>query len=545
MSQRVTIVRSGLQLPSPERDELVVSFDEFRQWLRRGRVLAHVARHREGRILVSRLESAGRPLPLGIALRMMSRGPLSLEDTSGQRRALTTGLLAQWAAQIALEPLRVRRLLRHVESAVDRIESELRLRRTRPVMLNLSESPIYLRSDLSFGARAGGSVSHTAGVINELDALPGPVIVVTTDEIPTLKPRIEVHHIMRPEAFWQFKELPSFVLNGSCEAAVDAALGQRVPSFIYQRYTPNNFTGLVVARRRSVPFVLEYNGSEVWVARHWGRPLKHERLTERIERLNAAAADLIVVVSRPLADELAERGIDRKKILVNPNGVNPDMYSPDVDGSAVRERYGLHDRTVIGFIGTFGPWHGAEALARAFALLLGKNRNLRDRVRLLMIGDGATMASVRRIVSDDGVSDSVVFTGLVPQDEGPQHLAASDLFASPHVPNSDGTRFFGSPTKVFEYMAMGRAIVASDLEQIGEVLEHGRTAWLVKPGDAGDLAAGLERLILDAGLRERLGVEARRRVLERYTWRAHVRRTIDRLQEIVPVAHAAASSTRR
>src|SRR5206468_9930424 len=60
--------------------------------------------------------------------------------------------------------------------------------------------------------------------------------------------------------------------------------------------------------------------------------------------------------------------------------------------------------------------------------------------------------------------------GLVPQGEAPSYLAAADVLLSPHVANPDGTRFFGSPTKLFEYMAMGRAIVASELEQIGEVL---------------------------------------------------------------------------
>src|SRR5207237_125725 len=82
---------------------------------------------------------------------------------------------------------------------------------------------------------------------------------------------------------------------------------------------------------------------------------------------------------------------------------------------------------------------------------------------------------------------------LVPQDDGPEHLAAADLLVSPHVTNPDGTPFFGSPTKLFEYMAMGRPIVASDLEQIGQTLEHGRTAWLVPPGDVEALADAMAR----------------------------------------------------
>jgi glycosyltransferase involved in cell wall biosynthesis len=542
VSRRVTIVRSGLPLPAAEGDELVVSFDEFRGWVRRGTVVAHVGRHGEGRLLVPRLESAGRPLPLGLALRAMSRGPVSLEDLRGRRRALTGGLLARWTAQVATEPFRIAGLLRHVERSVQALEDERS--GLKSASLDLAASPLYLRTDLSFGVRAGGSVGHIAGVINELDAFTGPAIVLTTDEIGTLKPGIEVHYVAPSEAFWNFKELPTFLLNDACDAAADTALGRREPAFVYQRYSLNNYSGLSVSRRHQVPFVLEYNGSEVWMARHWSRPLKHEGLSERIERLNLSSASLIVVVSRAMCDEVAGRGIDPATVLVNPNGVDPTRYRPDLDGDPVRKRYGLGQSIVVGFIVTFGPWHGAEILARAFVKLVESDRG--SSLRLLMIGDGAKLAEVRRILAGGGVMESVVFTGLVPQEDGPEYLAACDVLSSPHVGNPDGTPFFGSPTKLFEYMAMGKGIVASDLGQIGEVLEHNRTGWLVKPGNVDELAAGLKRLIDDRSLREALGAEARREVIARYTWREHTRRTIERLQEAVaaasknarPAAHA-------
>jgi glycosyltransferase involved in cell wall biosynthesis len=268
----------------------------------------------------------------------------------------------------------------------------------------------------------------------------------------------------------------------------------------------------------------------VWVARHWGRPLRYETLSARIERLNLRASHLVSVVSRPLADEVQAQGVDARRVLVNPNGVDPDRYRPDLDGTAVRERYGLTGRTVVGFIGTFGPWHGAEVLAEAFVRLLQSRPDYRNQVRLLWIGDGVTLPRVRRIVEDGGVADACAFTGLVPQAGGPAHLAACDVFASPHVPNADGSPFFGSPTKLFEYMAMGRGIVASALDQIADVLSDGRTALLVPAGDAGALAVALERLVDERALRAGMGAAAREVALERYTWREHVRRTIEALE---------------
>jgi glycosyltransferase involved in cell wall biosynthesis len=527
----VTIVRPGLPLPAAAPGELVVPFDEFREWTKQGLVLAHFWRHREGRLIVHRLESSGRPLPLGLALRAMSRGRVWVEDERGRQRTLTAGLLARWIGQAGAEPFRVPALLRSVARSVDTLEREREP--SRALSLDLSRSPLYMRTDLSFGVRAGGSVGHIAGVVNELDAFAGPVIMLTTDDVPTLKAGIEVHQVAPSEAFWNFRELPAFVLNDACDAAADLALGRRRPAFVYQRYSLNSFSGIRVARRFEVPLVLEYNGSEVWMGRHWGRPLKYERLSQRIEQLNLSSADLIVVVSGAMRDEVVARGIEASAVFVNPNGVDPTRYRPDVDGRAVRERYGLEPFVVVGFIGTFGPWHGAEMLARAFVRLLHDDPSRAGRIRLLMIGDGAGMPEVRRILTEGRAAASAVLTGLVPQEEGPEHLAACDLLASPHVANADGTPFFGSPTKLFEYMAMGKGIVASNLGQIGEVLDHGRTAWLVPPGDVDALAAGIERLMDDPALRSALGAAARQEAVARYTWREHTRRTIARLQEIV------------
>ena len=528
---RLTVVRPGLPLPAPQPGETVVAFDECAGWIRSGRALLKLARYGESRMLVHRLESAGRPLPLSLALRWMTRGPVSIEDARGRTRAIDGDVLADWIVQAAGEPLQKRGLLRDVEQAVDALERETGVRRT--AALDLSKPPLYLRSDLSFGVRAGGSVGHIAGVVNEFEHFAGPPILVTTDEIATVNPRVERHLVTPSGAFWNFRELPAFVLNDTLEAEALRALAGRTPAFVYQRYSLNNYTGLRLARTLGVPLVVEYNGSEIWMSRHWGRPLRYELLSERIERLNLRKADLVVVVSRAMKDETVARGVDAARVLVNPNGVDPDRYSPGVDSAGVRSKYGLKDATVLGFIGTFGPWHGAETLARAYLRVRASHPELASSLRLLMIGDGATWPEVRRILAEGGALDATVFAGLVPQEEGAKYLAACDVLVSPHVPNPDGTPFFGSPTKLFEYMAMGRGIIASRLDQIGEVLEHEKTALLVPPGDVDALAAGIVRLAEDRVLRECLGAEARRVALERHTWRAHTRRTIEQLERSV------------
>jgi glycosyltransferase involved in cell wall biosynthesis len=139
-----------------------------------------------------------------------------------------------------------------------------------------------------------------------------------------------------------------------------------------------------------------------------------------------------------------------------------------------------------------------------------------DDARWIVVGDGALMGEVRSMLDRLGVADRVALTGVVPHDRAVELLAACDVCVSPHVPNADGSRFFGSPTKLFEYMGLGRAIVASNLEQIGEVIEHERTGLLVPPARPDLLAAALLRLLTDPKLGARLGAAGRRRVEEGY-----------------------------
>ena len=505
--------------------------EEVRRWVLDGRILRHVQRYRTGRLLTERLSTSGRPM-LAWALRLMTRDRCYISDAEGLERDITVALLLRWSWRFSREMMGRGALLRRVEREIAAEEAPA----SAPARAawDRSASPVYLRTDLSFGVRAGGSVGHTAGVLNELAHELGPPILLTTAPVPTLGPQIEVHHVRATEAFWNFRELPAFVMNDVFHEEALRAVNARRVSLVYQRYSLNNYAGLRLARRLGVPFVLEYNGSELWMSRHWGRPLKYESLAQRIELLNLTQADLVVVVSRAMRDEIAGRGVAEDRTLVNPNAVDPGRYRPDIDGTGIRMRYGLEEKTVIGFISSFEPWHGAEVLAGAFVRLM-RDGDHRRCVRLLMIGNGPRREAAERIVQSAGLSDAAVFTGLVEQADGPSHMAACDILASPHVPNADGTPFFGSPTKLFEYMAMGRGIVASDLDQIGEILRHGETAWMVPPADAGALAVGLSQLVENVDLRRSLGEAARREAVAHHTWRIHVRKTIEAIDAVEAV----------
>lgn len=312
--------------------------------------------------------------------------------------------------------------------------------------------------------------------------------------------------------------------------------------FIYQRYSGESFCGAFVAKKKNKPFVLEFNSSEVWKLQNWSKvsnPIKNFvkqylqlPVVKRIEKYNLETADLIVVVSETLKENLIKEGVPETKILVNPNGVEVDKFNAEHVFNQ-RKKLNLDPYFVFGFIGTFGKWHGVLELANSINRFFENHPELKVKIRFLIIGDGKLFPEFETIITKGGYSEQVICTGQVEQSQGPSLLLSCDSFLSPHIKNPDGTKFFGSPTKLFEYMACGKPIIASDLDQIGDILEHNKTAWLVEPGNIEELAEAMFSLYKDSDLQTKMGNNARAEVEKNYSWDAHVSRILSKVKEII------------
>ena len=442
------------------------------------------------------------------------------------------GLLAVW--QTSQESVRLAELAPQGDSA------------------RLPERPriAYLKTNLWFGVQAGGSVGHIAGVVNGFSRIGCRVETFAVEDLPMLDSAVTTQKITTSGATGLPLESANYQFLQGFIREVGERLSQTSPQLIYQRNCLANYAGVVLSRKFGVPLVIEYNGSEVWVAEKWGTPLKFSRLAQRIERINLEHAHLIVVVSEVLKDELVAKGIPEENVLYYPNCVDPEIYDPrrypQGARQALRQRLGIaEDAVVCTFVGTFGPWHGVELLAGAVRRMVESEREWieRHKVHFMLVGDGQLMPQVRTIL--EPAMGQVTLTGLVPQHETPGYLAASDLLLSPHVPNVDGSRFFGSPTKLFEYMAMEKGIVASDLDQIGDILrdslrsdslpqtppgaDEERVAVLFPPGDMARFIAGIKFQVENPAWREALGRNARKEALAKYTWDIHVSKILDAL----------------
>ncbi|MCA9095486.1 MAG: glycosyltransferase [Planctomycetaceae bacterium] len=417
-----------------------------------------------------------------------------------------------------------------------------------------SKSVFYLKSNLWLGVKAGGSVGHVAGVANSLLDR-GYYVDYAGTEVPLMvKPQAGFCQLELPETFGIPYELNLFRFQEMMVRQLRKQLQTHRYGFIYQRMSVSNYVGVQLSREFNLPLILEYNGSEVWAQSNWGVAFKHQAALAA-EEVSLKHAHLVVTVSEVLRDELVSRGVAPERVVNYPNCIDPEVFHPDrftvEQQQGLKRKLGLDpDSRLAVFVGTFGPWHGVEVLAQAVRELALNSADWlkKHKLHFVIVGDGLRMPMVREILSDERCKPFCTLTGLVPQAEAPLYMGAAELLLSPHVPNADGTRFFGSPTKLFEYMAMGKPIIASDLEQIGQVLSHSlrvedlplekpsqnesRISLLTPPGDVSRLVDGVRFLVDHPEWGTVLGKNVREETLRKYTWDRHVDAILDRLNSL-------------
>jgi glycosyltransferase involved in cell wall biosynthesis len=384
-------------------------------------------------------------------------------------------------------------------------------RRGLPGSVVADDPVVYLRTDLELAIKpltAGGSLSHTRGIARALLRRGQAVELWTTGEMADLPDGLRQRRLpvlLRANIPIEVAELLSSLL----QAWVLARAASR-PAFVYQRYSLNNLAGLVLAGRWKAPLLMEVNASEVTWRREWST-LRFPRLATACERLVLRHSDTILTVSENARRDLLEMGADPRLVKIVPNGVDVEQFR----GAKPRCLPFPSRSFVVGFTGLFYPWHGTRYLAEAFALL---RRRYPD-ARLLMVGDGEEAPLVRSILAREGLERDTLLTGVVPQHQVPGYLAAADVLVAPYGRNDD---FIGSPVKIWEYMASGRAIVATRVAQIGQVLRDRDTALVVSPSDPPALAAAFAELHDDEQLRARLGARAQVEAAQQHSWDARL-----------------------
>jgi glycosyltransferase involved in cell wall biosynthesis len=374
----------------------------------------------------------------------------------------------------------------------------------------------YVCADLGvpvFG-RKGCSI-HVQEVVGAFDRLGGRVELFTPraegDPPPSLE-AVPVHRLpAAPGGDAAARERAALAAN---DALRDALRRAGPFDLVYERYALWSFAGMEYARATGVPALLEVNA-----------PLIEEQAEHRtlVDRRGAAAvaarvfgaSTALVAVSAEIGSYLEGYPEAAGRVHVVPNGVNLERFLPGLRATRPRQP----GTFLVGFVGSLKPWHGLPTLVQAFALLHGRHPD----ARLLVVGEGPEGPRLLEELSRRGLCGAAELTGAVPPTEVPGLLGRMDAAVAPY-PNLK--RFYFSPLKVYEYMAAGLPVVASRVGQLAELIQDRVNGLLCPPEDALALAAALEELEKDPGLRRRLGEAARATVIREHSWEAVARRLL-------------------
>jgi glycosyltransferase involved in cell wall biosynthesis len=313
-------------------------------------------------------------------------------------------------------------------------------------------------------------------------------------------------------------ELAQVAFNVVSVAQLARALSRTRYDFIYERYALYDIAGLVAARIFALPRVLEVNTlyAQAW-RKYYG--LRFARLARFTERLAVRRAHAVITVTDVQRAMLEEEGVRPDRITVSHNAIDPADFDPEKwRSSPLRQRLGL-PQVVAGFVGTMNRWQGVQG----FAEVIERVAAVRQDVGFLFVGDGEGRAGLEAELERRGARQAAVFVGRRPHAAIPEFLAAMDIGL---LLDSNA---YGSPMKVFEYWAMGKAVIAPQVAPVLEVMRDGETGLLIAPGDAPAMAQRILTLAADEPLRAKLAQAGRRRVLASHTWARNAEKILEAL----------------
>ncbi len=232
-----------------------------------------------------------------------------------------------------------------------------------------------------------------------------------------------------------------------------------------------------------------------------------------MERCLPFLADSVSVASEKLKTLALRRGADPRKVSLVPVGADPEMFCVDVSESqAVRKKYDVNGELLI-------LYHGQLHSCQYVRLFLGAAKLIFEdpsarRMKFMVLGDGSELGRLKKFTETLGLGENIIFAGSVSHTDVPAYIAAADICVAPFEDN-EITRC-KSPLKVVEYLASGKAVVASDVGEVRRMIEN--AGVLVQPGRTDKIAGGIMELANDDARRKAMAGTARRRVEIKYNW---------------------------
>ncbi|HWY63693.1 MAG TPA: glycosyltransferase [Rhizomicrobium sp.] len=336
------------------------------------------------------------------------------------------------------------------------------------------------------------------------------VDIVEPQRVDALKPARKKQVI--PKLLY---ELLEFGYSGLEFVKLAAAILRHRPDAIYERANIYMLSGVWAARLFSLPLLLEVN-SPLTEERAKFDGLAMPSFARWTEEVTWRRASYVLPVTAVLGGYIERAGVPAARIVVTSNGVNEEEFRlvPPDARPALPGSFG--PGPVLGFVGYVRAWHGLPQIVE----LLARDGDFAD-ANLMVVGDGPGRADLERRAQELGVAHRVWITGLVERDALAAHISCFDIALQPEV------TAYASPLKLFEYMALSRAIVAPDAPNIREVLTHQADSLLFEANSPKSLGDAIRLLVRDFGLRARLGAGAADKIRrDDISWARNARRAM-------------------
>ncbi len=271
------------------------------------------------------------------------------------------------------------------------------------------------------------------------------------------------------------------------------------PDCIYERYTLFFPSGIWAKKIFKLPLLLEVN-SPLYEERKKNGDIKLNFLAEWSENFTWKNADFVLPVTAVLAEKIQQRKVAGEHIVVIPNGINRTRFNNTAKSKRIIDQYNLNGKLILGFVGFVREWHRLDRVLNAMA------NNKAENWHLLLVGDGPARTQIEQQAKRQNIEDRITITGIIERDDISNYITVFDIALQPDVVA------YASPLKLFEYMALRKAILAPDRDNIREILTHGENALLFNPDDGESFIKHLCDLCSSNELRLRLGLAAAKTV---------------------------------
>ena len=291
-------------------------------------------------------------------------------------------------------------------------------------------------------------------------------------------------------------------------------ISNEAPDLIISRLDVCLFSGLLLAKMKRIPLLLEIDSPEVYeFSTFHGEYITHQKLLKYVELLNIKYANACFTVSNDLKHYFLQQGMPEEKIHVITNGADVTRFIPRINKQKVVGKYALQNKIVVGFVGSFHYWHGVENLIS----LIEGTLALQPNICFLLVGEGGPMKTkLEQFITKKGHRDRVILTGHIVHEEIPQYISTMDIVLAPY-PKLDF--FYYSPVKIYEYMACGKPVVTTRIGQIAEIIQDGKNGFLCRPDDVKQMQAKISELVTSPSLRALIGEAATQTMVEHHSWR--------------------------